>query len=142
MGLVGGFFIVFILISCFGLYYKLIIYIIISVNLMVCEIGILFFFVCVGLGVGKGFIEIIINEGGYVWIVYGVIIMLLFLLIVGIIGWYVYKLNYYILIGVLFGVIINLFVLVYFNDLIFCDVLVVGYVIVYLFIMFLCVFIV
>ena len=61
---------------------------------MVREIGISLFLACVGLGAGKGFIETIINEGGYVWIAYGAIITLLPLLIVGIIGRYVYKLNY------------------------------------------------
>lgn len=113
-----------------------------SVNLMIREIGIFLFLVCVGLGVGKDFIEIIVNEGGYIWIMYGVIIMIVLLIIMGFIGCYVCKLNYYIFIGVLLGVNINLFVFVYFNDLILCDVLVVGYVIVYLFVMFLCVFMV
>ena len=72
---------------------------------MVREIGISLFLACVGLGAGKGFIETIINEGGYIWIGYGAIITVLPLLIVGFIGRYVFKLNYYTLIGVLSGAI-------------------------------------
>ena len=92
---------------------------------MVREIGISLFLACVGLGAGKGFIETIINEGGYVWIAYGAIITLLPLLIVGIIGRYVYKLNYYTLIGVLSGATTS------------CDAPAVGYATVYPLTMFL-----
>ena len=93
---------------------------------MVREIGISLFLACVGLGAGKGFIETIINEGGYVWIAYGAIITLLPLLIVGIIGRYVYKLNYYTLIGVLSGATTNPPALAYSNDLTSCDAPAVG----------------
>ena len=92
---------------------------------------------CVGLGAGKGFIETIINEGGYVWIAYGAIITLLPLLIVGIIGRYVYKLNYYTLIGVLSGATTNPPALAYSNDLTSCDAPAVGYATVYPLTMFL-----
>ena len=51
---------------------------------MVREIGISLFLLR-RIRAGKGFIETIINEGGYVWIAYGAIITLLPLLIVGII---------------------------------------------------------
>ena len=93
--LAGGPLIISILISRFGPQYKLITYTTISANLMVREIGISLFLACVGLGAGKGFIETIINEGGYIWIGYGAIITVLPLLIVGFIGRYVFKLNYY-----------------------------------------------
>ena len=53
---------------------------------MVREIGISLFLACVGLGAGKGFIETIINEGGYIWIGYGAIITVLPLLIVDLSG--------------------------------------------------------
>ena len=101
------------------------------------EIGISLFLACVGLGAGKGFIETIINEGGYVWIAYGAIITLLPLLIVGIIGRYVYKLNYYTLIGVLSGATTNPPALAYSNDLTSCDAPAVGYATVYPLTMFL-----
>lgn len=137
LGLAGGPLIVSILISRFGPHYKLITYTTISANLMVREIGISLFLACVGLGAGKGFIETIINEGGYVWIAYGAIITLLPLLIVGIIGRYVYKLNYYTLIGVLSGATTNPPALAYSNDLTSCDAPAVGYATVYPLTMFL-----
>ena len=137
LGLAGGPLIVSILISRFGPHYKLITYTTISANLMVREIGISLFLACVGVGAGKGFIETIINEGGYVWIAYGAIITLLPLLIVGIIGRYVYKLNYYTLIGVLSGATTNPPALAYSNDLTSCDAPAVGYATVYPLTMFL-----
>ena len=62
---------------------------------MIREIGISLFLACVGLGAGRGFVETIIYEGGYVWIGYGIIITVLPLLLAGIIGRCVFKLNYY-----------------------------------------------
>ena len=137
LGLAGGPLVVAILISRFGYHYKLITYTTQSANLMLREIGITLFLACVGLGAGKGFIETIINEGGYVWIAYGAIITLLPLLIVGIIGRYVYKLNYYTLIGVLSGATTNPPALAYSNDLTSCDAPAVGYATVYPLTMFL-----
>ena len=103
LGLAGGPLIVSILISRFGPQYKMITYTTMSANLMVREIGISLFLACVGLGAGKGFIETVVNEGGYVWIGYGAIITVIPLLITGLIGRYGCKLNYYTLIGVLSG---------------------------------------
>ena len=86
--------IISILISRFGPHYKLITYTTMSANLMVREIGISLFLACVGLGAGKGFIETIVNEGGYMWIGYGAIITIFPLLLTGLIGRYGCKLNY------------------------------------------------
>ena len=66
-----------------------------SANLMIREIGISLFLACVGLGAGKDFIETIVNEGGYIWIMYGAIITTVPLIITGLIGRYACKLNYY-----------------------------------------------
>ena len=103
LGLAGGPLIVSILISRFGPQYKLITYTTMSANLMIREIGISLFLACVGLGAGKGFVDTIIHEGGYVWIAYGAIITIVPLLVGGLIGRYAWKLNYYTLIGVLSG---------------------------------------
>lgn len=101
LGLAGGPLIVSILISRFGPQYKMITYTTMSANLMLREIGISLFLACVGLGAGKGFVETVIYDGGYVWVGYGVIITIVPLLIAGLVGRYVFKLNYYTLIGVL-----------------------------------------
>ena len=137
LGLAGGPLIVSILISRFGPQYKLITYTTMSANLMIREIGISLFLACVGLGAGRGFVETIIYEGGYVWIGYGIIITVLPLLLAGIIGRCVFKLNYYTLIGVLAGSTTNPPALAYCNDLTSCDAPAVGYATVYPLTMFL-----
>ena len=137
LGLAGGPLIVSILISRFGPQYKMITNTTMSANLMVREIGISLFLACVGLGAGKEFIETIINEGGYIWIAYGVLITVIPLLLTGIIGRYVCKLNYYTLIGVLSGANTNPPALAYSNDLTSCDAPAVGYATVYPLAMFL-----
>lgn len=137
LGLAGGPLIVSILISRFGPQYKMITYTTMSANLMLREIGISLFLACVGLGAGKGFVETVIYDGGYVWVGYGVIITIVPLLIAGLVGRYVFKLNYYTLIGVLGGSTTNLPALAYSNDLTSCDAPAVGYATVYPLTMFL-----
>lgn len=137
LGLAGGPLIVSILISRFGPQYKMITYTTMSANLMLREIGISFFLACVGLGAGKGFVETVIYDGGYVWVGYGVIITIVPLLIAGLVGRYVFKLNYYTLIGVLGGSTTNPPALAYSNDLTSCDAPAVGYATVYPLTMFL-----
>ncbi|MEL7599450.1 MAG: putative transporter [Proteiniphilum sp.] len=102
LGLAGGPLIVAILISKFGPKYKLVTYTTMSANLMLREIGIALFLACVGLGAGGNFVETVVN-GGYVWIGYGVIITVVPLLIIGIIGRKVCKLNYFTLMGLIAG---------------------------------------
>lgn len=102
LGLAGGPLIVAILISKFGPKYKLVTYTTMSANLMLREIGIAIFLACVGLGAGENFVETVVN-GGYKWVGYGVIITVVPLLIIGIIGRKVCKLNYFTLIGLIAG---------------------------------------
>lgn len=61
------------------------------------------FLACVGLNAGGGFIDAIVNKGGLTWIGYGFIITMLPLLVIGVIGRYYCKLNYFTLIGLLAG---------------------------------------
>lgn len=137
LGLAGGPLIISILISRFGPHYKLITYTTMSANLMVREIGISLFLACVGLGAGKGFIETIVNEGGYMWIGYGAIITIFPLLLTGLIGRYGCKLNYYTLIGILSGANTNPPALAYSNEQTSCNAPAVGYATVYPLAMFL-----
>ncbi|RNC65377.1 putative transporter [Proteiniphilum sp. X52] len=102
LGLAGGPLIVAILISKFGPKYKLVTYTTMSANLMLREIGIALFLACVGLGAGENFVDTVIN-GGYKWVGYGVIITVVPLLIIGVIGRKVYKLNYFTLMGLIAG---------------------------------------
>jgi putative transport protein len=137
LGLAGGPLIVAILVSRFGPNCKLVTYTTMSANLMIREIGISLFLACVGLGAGNGFVDTILNEGGYVWIGYGVIITVVPLLIAGFLGRYVYKVNYLKLIGVLSGSMTNPPALAYSNEQTSCDLPSVGYATVYPLTMFL-----
>ncbi|MDL2252398.1 putative transporter, partial [Odoribacter sp. OttesenSCG-928-J03] len=103
LGLAGGPLIIAILISRFGPRYGLITYTTMSANLMLREVGISLFLAAVGLGAGEGFVDTIVNGGGYMWILYGFIITTVPLFIVGIIARAVYKMNYFTLIGLLAG---------------------------------------
>ncbi len=103
LGLAGGPLIVAILISRFGYKYKLITYTTQSANLMLREIGITLFLACVGISAGDGFVDTIVNNGGFAWIGYGFIITTVPLLIIGCIGRYFCKVNYFTLMGLIAG---------------------------------------
>jgi putative transport protein len=103
LGLAGGPLIVAILVSRFGYKYKLITYTTISANLMLREVGIALFLACVGLSAGEGFVDTIVHKGGFSWIGYGFLITTLPLLIVGSIGRYFFKINYFTLMGLIAG---------------------------------------
>ncbi len=66
------------------------------------EIGISLFLAAVGLGAGEGFVSAI-ADGGYWWILYGVIITMLPLLIVGIVARKVCKYDYFTIMGLMSG---------------------------------------
>ena len=102
LGLAGGPLIVALLISIFGPKYGLVTYTTASANLMLRELGICLFLACVGIESGANFVSTIVN-GGYIWVSLGLLITVIPLLIVGIIGRLVFKLNYLTLMGLLAG---------------------------------------
>lgn len=103
LGLAGGPLIVAILISRFGPHYKLVTYTTMSANLMMREIGISLFLACVGLDAGVGFVDTVVNGGGFAWIGYGFIITFLPLMIIGILARGLYKMDYFTLMGLIAG---------------------------------------
>lgn len=103
LGLAGGPLIVSILFSAFGPRFHMVTYTTTSANLMIREIGISLFLACVGLEAGEGFVDTIVNKGGYVWILYGAIITVVPLIIGGLVGRYIMKVDYTKLIGALSG---------------------------------------
>ncbi|MDR1371916.1 MAG: putative transporter [Dysgonamonadaceae bacterium] len=137
LGLAGGPLIVAILISIFGPKYHLVTYTTMSANLMLREIGICLFLASVGLGAGEQFIDTIVNKGGYQWIGLGFIITVMPLLIVGIIGRNVFKLNYFMLMGLMAGSTTDPPALAYSNATAGNDIPAVGYATVYPLTMFL-----
>ncbi|MCH5305839.1 MAG: putative transporter [Rikenella sp.] len=137
LGLAGGPLIVSILISRFGPQYKVVTYTTMSANLMLREVGIALFLAGVGLGAGEGFVETIVEEGGYKWIGYGVIITMVPLLVVGVVGRLFYKINYFTLSGLLSGSMTDPAALAYSNTVAGNDLPSVGYATVYPLTMFL-----
>ena len=103
LGLAGGPLVVAILISAFGYKLKMVTYTTMSANLMLREVGICLFLACVGLGAGEQFVETIVHGGGLKWIGLGVIITVVPLILVGIIGRGLCKLNYFTLMGLMAG---------------------------------------
>lgn len=137
LGLAGGPLIVAILISRFGYRYKLVTYTTQSANLMLREVGITLFLACVGISAGDGFVDTIVRGGGLAWIGYGFIITVVPLLLVGCIGRYFCRLNYFTLIGLLAGSTTDPPALAYSNATAGSDAPAVGYATVYPLTMFL-----
>lgn len=103
LGLAGGPLIVAILISRFGPRMGLVTYTTTSANLMLREVGISLFLACVGLGAGGNFVETIVEGPGINWILYGVIITMVPLMLVGFIARVRFKMDYLTIMGLLAG---------------------------------------
>lgn len=102
LGLAGGTLIVAILIGRFGPNYHMVTFATNSANRMIREIGLALFLAAVGLGAGENFVSTLM-EGGWWWILYGVIITMVPLLIMGFIARKWGKLDYFTLMGLLAG---------------------------------------
>ena len=137
LGLTGGPLVEAILIGYFGPKYNLVTYNTISANLMLREIGICIFLACVGLGTGEQFIQTVATESGMIWILYGIAITMVPIILGGIIGKFVFHINYFTLLGVLAGANTNPSALAYVRDQTTADAPTVGYANVYPFAMFL-----
>lgn len=107
LGLAGGPLIIAILIGRFGYKIKLITYTTVSANLMLREIGIALFLASVGIDAGDSFLHTIIEGDGLLYVAYGAIITIIPLLIIGLLGRYVYHINYFSLMGLISGATTN-----------------------------------
>lgn len=103
LGLAGGPLIVAIIISAYGTKFHLVTYTNSSANMLLREIGICLFLASVGIAAGKDFAATVFNVRGAMWVVYGLIITLIPLLVVGVIARWRYKMNYLTIIGMLSG---------------------------------------
>lgn len=103
LGLAGGPLVVAILISRFGYKMKLVTYTSSSASLLLREMGICLFLASVGLASGENFVATVFNSTGLLWVVYGFIITIIPLIIVGFIARSKFKLNYYTVMGLLSG---------------------------------------
>lgn len=118
LGLAGGPLIIAILMSKFGPQIKIVTYSTTSANHMVRQIGLSLFLAAVGITAGDGFIEMVC-DGGYWWILYGLIITFVPSLIVGLVARYAFKLSYFSISGMLSGGMTNPPVLAYAQNV--CD---------------------
>ena len=139
LGLAGGPLIVAILVARYGPNYKLVTFTTNSANMMIREIGISLFLAAVGLGAGEGFGSAI-ADGGYWWILYGVIITMLPLLIVGIVARKLCKYDYFTIMGLMSGAMTDPPALAYANSVSSNDRSAVAYATVYPLTMFLRIF--
>lgn len=104
---------------------------------MLREVGICIFLACVGLGTGSPFVQTLATGEGAQWIAYGAAITMVPILVGGLIGRYVFHINYYTMLGVLAGAHTNPAALAYVREQTSADAPAVGYATVYPFAMFL-----
>lgn len=103
LGLAGGPLVVAILLSRFGYKFKLVTYTSTSASMMLRELGICLFLASVGIAAGDHFVEKVFNETGMWWVIWGFIITLVPLLVVGFIARGVYKINFLTIMGLFSG---------------------------------------
>ena len=102
LGLAGGSLIIALLIGRFGPYYNMVTFATTSANMMLRQVGLTLFLAAVGLSVGDGFVNTII-DGGYMWVLYGFLITIIPLLVIGFIAYNGLKINYFKVVGLLIG---------------------------------------
>jgi putative transport protein len=103
LGLAGGPLIVALVLSRVGRIGPLIWYLSPGANLALREIGIVLFLACVGLKSGSRFLEVLLSGSGFYWMAAGAVLTFVPLMIVGLVGRKVLKLDYPTLCGVLAG---------------------------------------
>ncbi|MBR3453969.1 MAG: putative transporter [Bacteroidaceae bacterium] len=102
LGLAGGPLIVAILIGRFGSKFHLISYTTNSASLMIRDIGLVLFLASVGIKSGGNFVETVMN-GGLWYVLYGFLITVIPLIIIGCVARMKYKENYFLIMGLMSG---------------------------------------
>lgn len=103
LGLAGGPLVVAILLSKFGYRAKLVTYTSSSASMLMRELGICLFLASVGIAAGKGFAATVFNPTGATWVLWGFLITVIPLLIVGFIARKVFKFNFLHIMGMMSG---------------------------------------
>ena len=136
LGLAAGPMLMAIIIGRFGTHWHLITYTTLSANLMLREVGLAMFLAAVGLASGNGFVSAVAN-GGYIWLLYSLIIAVVPLILVGIYARLRYKSDFFTIMGMLSGSMTNPIALNYANSLAGSDMPAISYATVYPLAMFL-----
>lgn len=103
LGLAGGPLVVAILLSRFGYKAKLITYTSSSASLLLRELGICLFLASVGIAAGKDFASAVFNTTGMWWVIWGFVITVVPLLVVGFIARGRDRINYLSIMGLFSG---------------------------------------
>lgn len=103
LGLAGGPLVVAILLSRFGYKAKLVTYTSSSASLLLRELGICLFLASVGIAAGKGFAAAVFNTTGMWWVIWGFVITVVPLIIVGLIARGHDRINYLTIMGLFSG---------------------------------------
>ncbi|MBQ3925406.1 MAG: putative transporter, partial [Bacteroidaceae bacterium] len=102
LGLAGGPLIIAILLGRFGYKLKLIAYTTNSASFMIRDIGLVLFLASVGIKAGGNFVDTVMNGGiHYVWM--GFLITVIPLIVMGIFARVKWKMNYFLLMGIMSG---------------------------------------
>lgn len=102
LGLAGGPLIIAILVGRFGFKMKLVAYTTTSASMMIRDIGLVLFLASVGIKAGDNFLETVMN-GGVAFVIYGFIITVVPLILVGGFMRLKYKQNYFYIMGLIAG---------------------------------------
>ncbi|WP_321520097.1 putative transporter [uncultured Bacteroides sp.] len=103
LGLAGGPLVISILIGRFGYKLNLVTFTTQSANLMLREVGLLLFLASVGIEAGGKFFETVVQGDGLLWVGCGFLITFIPLIIVGLVGRGYFKINYFMLMGLIAG---------------------------------------
>lgn len=103
LGLAGGPLVVAILIGAFGPKFHLVTYTSTAANLMLREIGICLFLASVGISAGANFADTVFTPNGALWVLYGFLITVIPLVVMGFLARWKYKINYLGIMGLMSG---------------------------------------
>ena len=116
LGIAGGPIIVGILMGKYGPGMNIITYTSPAANQMIRQLGITFFFACLGFGVGENFVETVFSLQGLKWAGFALIIAVVPIIIMGIFNEKVLKMDFAQNMGVLTGTMTNPNALAYANE--------------------------
>ena len=103
LGLAGGPLVVAILIGAYGPKFHMVTYTSTAANLMLREIGICLFLASVGIAAGANFYATVFSPQGAWWVLYGFLITVIPLMVIGFIARWKYKVNYLTIMGLVSG---------------------------------------
>jgi len=103
LGIAGGPLVLAIVLSRLGRIGPLVWYMPSNANLAFRELGIVLFLACVGLKAGEHFFEVVLTQRGFHWVLGGLAITVIPILLVGLLGRLVLKLNFSVLSGLIAG---------------------------------------